>query len=120
MKLTFVSTSLALLQFLPAVLAQTACTQSSAQTYDDPNDPCSQTAIDSDTTGCVRQLCPQITLATLKACQCIALGETNCARDIVPVTFSKRQAFTCTSTETCYINSVDNGLFCLDPDTGKS
>lgn len=124
MKLTFVSPFLAFLQFLPTVLGQTACTQSNAQKYDDPNDPCSATAIARDDTGCVKQYCTQRgTAASLNTCFCLAGVGSNCgtrsSRDIVPEILDKRAGFTCTSSETCYINPVDNGLFCLNPATGE-
>ena len=114
---------LAILQYLPSALGA-ACTRSNALQYSQKTG-CSAADIARDDTGCVKQYCRNGgTSQSLQTCFCIALGESNCGkphgrRDEMESPKEKRQGFSCSSGETCYINPVDQGLFCLNTSTGS-
>lgn len=124
MKLAQKHLLLVLLQYLPLSLAQTDCTQSTALKYTTADDPCSAAATARDDTGCVAKYCENGgTSKSLNACFCLAgIGE-NCgsigSRDLVVESLERRAGFTCSSSEACYINPADGGLFCLDVSTGE-
>lgn len=123
MRYTITAVFLASLGFFPSTLADTECTQSNASKYTEgggSSDGCSAADIARDDTGCVKEYCSNGgTSASLQACFCIALGETNCTPSDEERRDVKRQAFTCSDSEKCYINPADGGLFCLDASTGS-
>lgn len=116
---------LAILHHLPTTLGETACTKQTAGTY---VDGCSAAQIAADDTGCVKEVCaeggtPESMSAALQACFCNALNESNCGSTVeerreVGDAKEKRQDFTCSDNEQCYINPADGGLFCLNEATG--